>query len=179
MSAPLRSPSPEAESVPRLSSRSVIARVTARKSVRAGVGWGVVFGLYVATQSLAYATSYKTMASRRLLVQQFGNNVGVSALVGPAKQIGTVPGYTAWKCLTVLAIIAAVWGLLTSTKLTRGEEDAGHWELLLAGQVTRRSDARQALIGFAAVWGLLTSTKLTRGEEDAGHWELLLAGQVT
>src|ERR1035437_5335944 len=150
MSAPLRSPSPEAESVPRLSSRSVIARVTARKSVRAGVGWGVVFGLYVATQSLAYATSYKTMASRRLLVQQFGNNVGVSALVGPAKQIGTVPGYTAWKCLTVLAIIGAVWGILTSTKLTRGEEDAGHWELLLAGQVTRRSAARQALIGFAA-----------------------------
>ena len=150
MSAPLRSPFPEAESVPRLSSRSIIARVTARKSVRAGVGWGVVFGLYVATQSLAYATSYKTMASRRLLVQQFGNNVGVSALVGPAKQIGTVPGYTAWKCLTVLAIIGAVWGILSSTKLTRGEEDVGHWELLLAGQVTRRSAARQALIGFAA-----------------------------
>ena len=149
MSATLSSSSLEAVSAP-LSSRTVIARVTARKSVRAGVGWGVIFGLYVATQALTYATSYKTVASRHLLVQQFGNNAGISALVGPAKQIGTVPGFTAWKCLTVLAIIGAVWGILTSTKLTRGEEDAGHWELLLIGQVTRRSAARQALIGLAA-----------------------------
>src|ERR1039457_269399 len=132
------------------STRSVIARVTTQKSVQAGAVWGVVFGLYIATQSLTYATSYKTVASRRLLVQQFGHNAGISALVGPANQIGTVPGFTAWKCLTVLAIIGAVWGILTSAKLTRGEEDAGRWELLLVGQVTRTSAARQALLGLAA-----------------------------
>jgi ABC-2 type transport system permease protein len=129
---------------------TVIARVTARKSVRAGLGWGLVFGLYVATQALAYATSYPTAASRRLLVHQFGNNAGISALVGPANQIGTVPGYTAWKCLTVLAIMGAVWGILLSTKLSRGEEDAGRWELFLAGQVTRRGAALQTLLGYAA-----------------------------
>jgi ABC-2 type transport system permease protein len=128
----------------------VIARVTTQKSVRAGAVWGGVFGLYIATQALTYATSYKTVASRRLLVQQFGHNAGISALVGPANQIGTVPGFTAWKCLTVLAIIGAVWAILTSTKLTRGEEDAGRWELLLAGQVTRTSATRQALLGLAA-----------------------------
>jgi ABC-2 type transport system permease protein len=83
-------------------------------------------------------------------VTQFGHNAGISALVGPAHQIGTVPGFTVWKCLTVLAIIGAVWGLLTSTKLSRGEEDAGRWELLLVGQVTRRGAARQSLLGFAA-----------------------------
>jgi ABC-2 type transport system permease protein len=110
----------------------------------------LVFGLYVAAQALAYATSYKTVAARRLLVHEFGTNVGVSALVGPARQIGTVPGYTAWKCLTVLAIAGSVWGILASTKLTRGEEDAGRWEVLLAGQVTRRGAAVQALVGLAA-----------------------------
>jgi len=126
----------------------VIARVTARKSGRAGAGWGVVFGLYVATQALAFATSYKTPAARHLLVVEFAHNTGISALVGPANDIGNVPGFTAWKCLTVLAIIGAVWGILTSTKLTRGEEDAGRWELLLVGPVTRRSAARQALLGL-------------------------------
>src|ERR1019366_7760473 len=139
-----------ADALTRRSKRSAIARVTAQKSVRAGAVWGSVFGLYIATQALTYATSYKTVASRRLLVQQFGHNAGISALVGPANQIDTVPGFTAWKCLTVLAIIGAVWGILTSTKLTRGEEDAGRWELLLAGQVTRTSAARQALLGMTA-----------------------------
>src|ERR1039457_2235384 len=139
-----------ANALPRRSTRSVIARVTTQKSVQAGAVWGVVFGLYIATQSLTYATSYKTVASRRLLVQQFGHNAGISALVGPANQIGTVPGFTAWKCLTVLAIIGAVWGILTSAKLTRGEEDAGRWELLLVGRVTRRSAAQEALVGLGA-----------------------------
>ena len=132
------------------STRAVIASVTARKSVRAGAGWGLVFGLYVATQALAYATSYKTPSARRLLVVEFAHNTGISALVGPADRIGTVPGYTAWKCLTVLAIIGAVWGILTSTRLTRGEEDAGRWELLLVGRVTRRSAAQEALVGLGA-----------------------------
>ena len=49
-----------------------------------------------------------------------------------------------------LAIIGAVWGLLTGTRLLRGEEDAGRWELLLAGPVTRRGAAAQALAGLAA-----------------------------
>jgi len=87
----------------------------------------LVFGFYVATQALTYATTYKTAASRHILVQEFGNNAGISALVGPAIRIDTVPGFTSWKCLTVLAIMGAVWGILTSTKLTRGEEDAGRW----------------------------------------------------
>ena len=133
--------------------RRVVARVVTRRAVRSGAGWGLVFGLYVATQALAYAASYMTVASRQILVREFGSNVGISALVGPARQIATVPGYTAWKCLTVLAIIGAVWGILTSTKLTRGEEDAGRWELLLVGATTRRNGAREALVGLGA--GLL------------------------
>jgi ABC-2 type transport system permease protein len=128
---------------------TVILQVTSRKTVRSAVGWGVVFGLYTATQALAYASSYATPAARRLLVQEFGANTGISALVGPAIQIDTVPGFTAWKCLTVLAITAAVWGILTSTRMMRGEEDAGRWELLLAGRTTRRRSAAEALLAMA------------------------------
>ncbi len=129
---------------------TVIAQQTARRSVRSGVLWGYVFGIYLATQALAYASSNKTLAERIRLAKQFGTNSGISALVGPARDIQTVAGYTVWKCLTVLAIIGAVWGLLTGTRLLRGEEDAGRWELLLAGQTTRRNAAAQALCGLAA-----------------------------
>ncbi|MGA7834405.1 MAG: hypothetical protein WCA31_04295 [Acidimicrobiales bacterium] len=130
-------------------SRFVITRIVAKSAVRSGVMWGVVFGLYVATQALAYATSYKTLASRKLLALEFGHDAGVSALVGPASHIDTVAGFVVWKCLAVLMIMGAVWGILTSTKLTRGEEDLGRWELLLAGPVTSRGAARDALRGFA------------------------------
>ena len=127
----------------------VVLRLTARRAVRSGVLWGYVFGLYVATQALAYASSYRTVAQRAGLAKEFGANAGVSALVGPAHDIQTVAGFTVWKCLAVLAVVGAVWGLLTATRLLRGEEDAGRWELLLAGQTTRRVAAAQALVGLA------------------------------
>jgi len=127
----------------------VVLRLTARRAVRSGVLWGYVFGLYVATQALAYASSYRTVAQRAGLAKEFGSNAGVSALVGPAHDIQTVAGFTVWKCLAVLAVVGAVWGLLTATRLLRGEEDAGRWELLLAGQTTRRVAAAQALVGLA------------------------------
>lgn len=110
--------------------------------------WGAVFGAYVAVQALAFATSYPTVASRRRLEAEFGSNPGISALVGPARGITTVGGYTVWKCLTVLAIGGAVWGLLLATKLLRGEEDLGRAELLLAGLTTRRHAALQRLCGL-------------------------------
>ncbi|MGD0944704.1 MAG: ABC transporter permease subunit [Acidimicrobiales bacterium] len=135
---------------------TVIAHQTARRAVRSGALWGVVFGVYVASQALAYASSYKTAAQRAHLAKEFGTNAGTSALVGPAHDIQTVAGFTVWKSLAVLAIVGAIWGLLTATRLLRGEEDAGRWELLLAGRTTRRAAAAQALAGLAcglaALW---------------------------
>jgi ABC-2 type transport system permease protein len=113
-----------------------------------------VFGLYVASSALGYAATYPTSAARARVAATFGTNVGFNALIGPAHQIGTVAGFTAWRALGVLSIVGAVWGLLAGTRLLRGEEDAGRWELLLVGHTTRRGGAAQALAGLAA--GLVT-----------------------
>jgi ABC-2 type transport system permease protein len=128
---------------------SAVFLFTGRRSVASGVLWGFIFGLYVAVQTLGYATTYKTVAARRVLAKEFGSNPGISALVGPAHDIATVAGFAAWKCLTVLAIIGAVWGVFTGTRLLRGEEDAGRWELLLSGAISRRGAATEALCGLA------------------------------
>ena len=57
-----------------------------------------------------------------------------------------------------LMILGAVWGLLTSTRLLRGEEEGGRWELLLAGQTTRRGAVVQAFAGLGSgvlvLWAL-------------------------
>ncbi len=129
--------------------RTVVTRETMRRSLRSGLLWGVVFGVYVALQAYGYASAYKTAAQRETLARSFSSG-GLTALMGPGHQLQNVAGYTAWKSLAVLTIIGAVWGMLTATKLLRGEEDAGRWELLLSGQTTPRRATAQALLALSA-----------------------------
>ena len=135
---------------------AVVAARTARRAARSGALWGYVFGLTVASSAWGYASAYKTPAQRARLAALFGSNTGLAAINGQAHAIQTVAGYTVWKSFMFLIIVGAVWGLLTGTKLLRGEEDAGRWELLLAGQTTGRRAAAQALAGLgaglAALW---------------------------
>jgi len=137
----------------------VVARLTARKAVRSGVLWGYIFGIFVASSALSYTTIYKTRVEREHLAAAFGSNKASSALFGPAPQLQTVAGFTVFKTSLTLMILGAVWALLTSTRLLRGEEDAGRWELLLSGQTTRRGAATQALAGLGA--GVLTLWAIT------------------
>ena len=83
----------------------------------------------------------------------------MSALFGPAPQLQTVSGFTVFKISMTLMILGAVWGLLTSTRLLRGEEDSGRWDLLLCGQTTRRGATTQAIAGLGA--GLVTLWAVT------------------
>jgi ABC-2 type transport system permease protein len=129
---------------------TVIARLTARKATRSGFLWGYIFGVVVASSALSYATLYRTQAERNQLEAAFGSNNTTDALFGPGSQLQTVSGFTVYKSFMTLIILGAVWGLLTSTRLLRGEEDSGRWELLVSGQATRRTATAQALVGFAA-----------------------------
>ncbi len=130
--------------------RTVVARRAARSASRSGLVWGLGFGSYVAVSSLGYASSYSTPAEREQFARLFGANAAVNALIGPARRLDTVTGFTAWRSLGVLGVVGAIWGLLAATRLLRGEEDAGRWELLLSGHATRRGATGQTLAGLAA-----------------------------
>ncbi|HXX88780.1 MAG TPA: ABC transporter permease subunit [Acidimicrobiales bacterium] len=134
---------------------AVVARQVARTAARSGVLWGYIFALYVVTQAYAYTSAYKTTAAREQLAHAFGSNIGINALIGPARSIDTVAGYTSWRALGILSLLGAVWGLLTSTRLLRGEEEAGRTELLLAGRTTRRGGTAQGLLGLGAGLAIL------------------------
>ncbi|MHB8294688.1 MAG: hypothetical protein ACYDH5_08715 [Acidimicrobiales bacterium] len=132
---------------------------TARKALRSGVLWGFAFGLTVASSALGYASAYKTPAQRERFAALFTSNAGLAAINGPAHGLYRVAGYTAWKSFMTLIVVGSVWGLLAGARLMRGEEDAGRWELLLAGQTTPRRAAGQALAGLGA--GLVALWTLT------------------
>ena len=143
-----RSPGPAHLSPVRANPSRAVHRLTERKALRSGALWGLVFGIYVASQVQAYVSAYKTPAERNALAKSFTSSGGLNALVGPAHQLNTVAGYTEWKSVGILTVLGSVWALLLSTKLLRGEEDAGRWELLLAGQTTRRGAAVQAMVAL-------------------------------
>jgi ABC-2 type transport system permease protein len=130
--------------------RAVVAAVTARRAARAAWVWSAVFAVFVVASAFGYAAAYRTTGQRHALAASLGANVGVDAILGPARGIDTVAGFTTWRSLGVLSVVGAVWGLLLGTRLLRGEEEAGRWELLLAGRTTRRRATAQALAGLSA-----------------------------
>ena len=139
--------------------RAVIAGHVLRRATRSGVGWGLVFGGYVTAQTLAYTSGYPTQVARDQFARAYSNNIGLNALIGPAHNLNTVAGYASWRLLGILSVLGAVWGLLTSTRLMRGDEEAGRAELMLAGQTTRRRAAAQAMAGLGG--GLVALFVLT------------------
>jgi polyether ionophore transport system permease protein len=136
----------------------VPALVVARRVMRSALIWGAVFGLVTWVEVSSFAKEYPTLADRARAAATYGSNVGLQAIFGPVHHIGTVAGYTAFH-LIVAGLIGAVWGLLAGTRLVRGEEEAGRWESLLAGQTTPRRAAAGAVAGLG--FGLLTLWAVT------------------
>jgi ABC-2 type transport system permease protein len=133
-----------------------VALASARRTGRPGLLWGLLFGLTAAATELSYRSTFPTAASRARLAASMQGNAGFQALFGTIHRIDTVAGYTAYKTGMFLGILGAIWGLLAATRLLRGEEDAGRWELLLAGRTTRGRAALQAAfglgVGMLALW---------------------------
>ena len=121
--------------------------------------WGLLFGLLVFMEARNYHRDFPTAAAREHFAESLGSNTGLTAIIGPARHLDTVQGSVAWRMFGLFLIVGAIWGFLTATRLLRGEEDAGRWELLLTGRITRRSATVQALAGLAA--GLLVFWALT------------------
>lgn len=155
------------------SASTLIARYTARRSVRSAALWGYVFGIAVASSAFSYTRIYKTPAERERLADVFGQDHAASALFGPAPQLQTVAGFTVFKVSMTLMIIGAVWGLLTSTRLLRGDEDAGRWEILVSGQTTQRRGVALVLTGLgvaaAVLWAITALVTVVVGRSSSVH----------
>src|SRR6266545_3461803 len=111
-----------------------VALTAGRRAGRPGALWGYIFGAIIASAAYSYPKAFPTAASRARLALSFQGNAGFAAVFGPLRRIDTVAGYTAYKTMFTLMILGAIWGLLIATRLLRGEEEAGRWELFLSGQ---------------------------------------------
>jgi len=130
----------------------------ARQAGRGALGWGAMFGVVVLSSVTGFQSAYPTAAGRTQLARSLAGDSGLTALFGPGRHLDTVGGFAAWRSLGTVTLVGGVWGLLAATRLLRGEEDAGRWELLLAGRTTRRRAAAEGLLGLAGGWAVMWAT---------------------
>ena len=78
-----------------------------------------LFAVYSFVQPFSYRRVYKTSASREAFAHSFGTNPGLRLLYGEPHNVATVAGYTAWRVGGVLAIAAAVFGVLAAVRALR------------------------------------------------------------
>ncbi len=67
-------------------------------------------------------------------MQALAENPAIRVLFGRPVALDDPGGFTVWRTGTPLAVLLAVWAMLAAVRITRGEEEAGRWNLLLAGR---------------------------------------------
>lgn len=135
--------------------RLFVATRTARRASRGAAGWGLVFGALVANEILSYHRSFPDHRTRETFAATMAANRGLLAATGPARELDTLRGFVSWRLVSLMLVVGAVWGLLAATRVLRGEEDAGRWDLYLAGRTSRRRATAQGIAGLGVAWLLL------------------------
>jgi len=114
------------------------------------ISFALLLGLVGFVNVIGYRRSYPTLSDRLQFAKSFGTNRALELFYGIPHDLLSVGGYAAWRVAGVGSIIAAVWGLLATVRALRAEEEAGRWELILAGAVSRTSAYLSALAAVAA-----------------------------
>jgi len=129
---------------------TVIRRFTVRRTVRSATFIALIFAAFVAAKSEGYISAFPSLQSREALAASFASNVGLKALLGAPHQLVSVAGFAVWNTFIIMTMIGSIWAYLTATRLFRGEEDAGRWEIMLSGPTTARRGAANTLFGLTA-----------------------------
>jgi ABC-2 type transport system permease protein len=108
--------------------------------------WVVLIGVIPAATAGTYDQLYPDAAGRASLTAGAAGNASVSLLYGPAFDLSTAGGFTAWRYGTFLALFVALACVFTVTRHTRQEEDTGRQELLSSGVTGRYTVLTAALL---------------------------------
>ncbi|MCZ2823852.1 MULTISPECIES: hypothetical protein [unclassified Modestobacter] len=90
-------------------------------------------------------------------------NPAIRTLFGPPVALDDPGGFTVWRTGTAIAVLVGVWAALAATRVTRGEEEVGRWDLLLAGRLRLPAVLLRhlaVLLGAAALVGAGTAAGL-------------------
>ncbi len=106
-------------------------------------------------------------------------NPAVRALYGMPFDVTNAGGFTVWRVGTFLCVFAGLWALMATTRVLRGEEEAGRWDLLLTSPVTRGGVllSHVKVLGLGCViLGMSVFASFVGGGEPAGPSALYAVG---
>ncbi|HXV93057.1 MAG TPA: polyketide antibiotic transporter, partial [Pseudonocardia sp.] len=152
----------------------------ALRQVRRGA---LIVMVVVAGMAATVAVTYESAVGDALspaALAALAENPAVRTLFGEPVALGDPGGFTVWRTGTALAVVVGVWGLLAATRITRGEEDAGRWDLLLAGRIrlaTAVAGHLAVIIGALLLTGVATAAALVAAGTAAGG-ALLFAAAI-
>jgi ABC-2 type transport system permease protein len=134
----------------------------------------IVIGLTAGMSALVAATYAGVMADPAAAgsLQALAGNPAIRTLFGEPVALDNAGGFTVWRVGTFVAVLLGVWAILATTRITRGEEDAGRWDVLLAGRLTVRTAVARHVtvvmaVAFAAGSGV-SAVLLIAGTPSAG-----------
>ena len=119
-----------------------------KSTLKGGVVVGGLAGFLIAIQGLAFAATYPTIESRHQLAASLESAPVLGILYGATNDLATPGHYMVYRVLAVMTLIASIWGLTTSIKLLRGQEEDGRLELAATGVTTRMGVTANLMIGF-------------------------------
>jgi polyether ionophore transport system permease protein len=148
-----------------------VVRLCTRLTRRGTAVLAASLAAYAAVEMVSYTKAYPDAASRERITT-FGEIGATRALQGVPHGTETVGGFVAWDAGWVLQTIIAVWAILLTGRLLRGEEEDGRADWVLAGPVrpARALLSQLAVLASATVLVVLalTSTLLLGGAEPVG-----------
>jgi ABC-2 type transport system permease protein len=134
----------------------------------------LVVGLTTGMTALVAASYAQVMADPAAAgsLQALAGNPAIRTLFGPPVGLDTAGGFTVWRVGAVIAIALGVWSILATTRITRGEEDAGRWDVLLSGRLHLRDllarHLAAVMVVAAATATTITVVLLVAGTPAAG-----------
>lgn len=133
---------------------------------------GVLSGGQLMLQGLAYEKGFNTHAKQAAFAASLNSAPALGFIYGDPHdlQAGT-PGYMVYRVAGFMGVVTAVWALMMVTKILRGAEEDGRYEVVRSGVFTARQATLYLVLGFAGVWwvALLISYALTMLGVRAGH----------
>lgn len=99
-------------------------------------------------------------------------NPAIATLFGEPVALDDPGGFAVWRTGQVVGVLVGVWGLLAATRITRGQEDDGRWDLLLAGRVPLRAVVARHLavlvVALTATGALTAAAMVATGTAVTG-----------
>lgn len=129
-----------------------VAILVWRETRRSGlIVLAALVGLIVAFGSAYSAATFSVSPGSSGSFTSLTDNPAVRALYGVPYAIDTRGGFVVWRCTLMIPLLVTLWTAMSTTRVLRGEEDAGRWDLLLA-EPLRRTRSTGVHLAVVTLW---------------------------